>query len=473
MSNLALRLAARGFLYTAMAAALPTLAQAQGGLAVPELEGDLLAGRWLAVARQVEALAKPVPPALRALQAHAELATNRANEAICGFAALSEPDLLESWQRWAIDLAQRHPNAAVAHYLRGDAAARREDWAQAQSAFDKALELDPRLVLALNARALTRAALGQWLEARSDLTNAATLDPEFIDAFVNLGVLTLLEREEPDVARQRFEATLKRSADHVVALVGMGAVATQQGRWRAAEDEFVRASKAATCIPLGGLSRLLAQQAEVDQMRRLAEALKHDPTVGTAVMREVDSALSSVRSSDRQAVLDALTTTRQSDAKAAGLQNALDSLRALRGASQVGSKLAEAAAGVALGSAAVAPNVLSVAAAAGFAVASAGLDRIATAATDPIRRVRDQLSAAQATGTAGWTFSAFDRTPTAPPSRTSSSPPPCLPPCGGPPGGLYSRPAEGAWDRAAWPVVLWPVLLYTVRAVTYTAATEE
>lgn len=473
MSHLTFGLRARSLLCATVAMALPALAQNQGLLAAPHLEVNLLAGHWSAVARQVEALPQPVPPALRALLAHAELATNRANEAICAFAALSDPDFLESWQRWADELAQRHPRAAVAHYLRGDAAARREDWAQARSAFDKALELDPRLALALNARALTRAALGQWLEARSDLTKAAALDPEFIDTTVNLGVLTVLERQEPEVARQRFDATLKHRADHVVAMVGMGAVAAQQGQWRTADDEFARASKAAPCIPLGGLSRLLAQQAELDQMQRLAEALKQDPTVGTAVMREVDSALSSVRSSDRQTVLDALTSTRQSDAKAAGLQNALDSLRALRGASQVGSKLAEAAAGVALGSAAVAPNVPSVAAAAGFAVASVGMDRIAAAANDPIGRVRDKLSAAQATGTAGWTFSAYDRSPTAPPSRTGSSPPPCLPPCGGPPGGLYSRPADGAWDRAAWPVVLWPVLLYTVRAASYTAATEE
>ena len=377
MSYLAFGLSVRSLVCAAVATALPALAQVENPTVASRLEVDLLAGHWSAVAQQLEALPQPVPPALRALHAHAELATNRSNDAICAFAALTEPDLLESWRQWANDLAQRHPNAAVAHYLRGDAAARREDWAQAQSAFDKALELDPRLALALNARALTRAAVGQWLEARSDLTKATALDPEFTDATVNLGVLTVLERQEPEVARQRFAETLRRSPDHVVAIVGLGAVAAKQGQWRAADDEFARASKAATCIPLGGLSRLLAQQAELDQMRRAAEALKHDPTVGTAVMREIDSALSSVRSSDRQAVLDALTTTRQSDAKAAGLQNALDSLRALRGASQVGSTLAAAAAGVALNSAAAAPSPLTVAATVGLAGASALMNNIA------------------------------------------------------------------------------------------------
>ncbi len=120
---------------------------------VSEIEAAVLAEDWEKALELAESPEQPeAVPVLRAIKGHALLALNQNNDSFVSFSSVAEPDDLETWKRWGIAVASRHPRSAVALYLLGDAYARVGDWESAVRAFDEALANEPSFHLAFNAR---------------------------------------------------------------------------------------------------------------------------------------------------------------------------------------------------------------------------------------------------------------------------------------------------------------------------------
>ncbi len=115
-------------------------------------QAAILGQNWRAVAADFDSGRAALPTVLRG---HAYLALNRPNDALCQLALLTDSDR-HTWDEWTRAFVAAHDDASVAHYLRGDAHARLRQWGEALREFDRALAINPRSVLALNARGVVR-----------------------------------------------------------------------------------------------------------------------------------------------------------------------------------------------------------------------------------------------------------------------------------------------------------------------------
>ena len=64
---------------------------------------------------------------------------------------------LQRWTEWTDQFAKTHEDAAVAHYLKGDAASLRGNWEAAIAAYARALTKSPNHALTFNARGVAYA----------------------------------------------------------------------------------------------------------------------------------------------------------------------------------------------------------------------------------------------------------------------------------------------------------------------------
>ena len=79
------------------------------------------------------------------------------------------------------------PNSAFALYNQGSTQLNLKDYDRAIANFDEALKLDPKYVVALNARGLAYEGKGQHDRAIADYDRAIELDPKYAAGFVNRG----------------------------------------------------------------------------------------------------------------------------------------------------------------------------------------------------------------------------------------------------------------------------------------------
>lgn len=196
----------------------------------PSLETALLAGDWEAVRRQCGDNDKlSGHPVLLALKGQACLLLNRNNEAAVLFLRLGERvDSLQAWKSAALTLAQRHPQQPVAHYLKGDALARLEEWPGAEGAFTEAIRLKETFAPAWNARGVVKCAQGKWEQAGEDFSRAKELEAHFADAWASLGTYYLLQQQE-NYALEHYQAALAVNGDFALALTGTGAAHFMRG----------------------------------------------------------------------------------------------------------------------------------------------------------------------------------------------------------------------------------------------------
>lgn len=181
---------------------------------------------------------KSPDPVLRLVKGHACLALNRNNESVCLFLSVQTGEDKQQCTQWAVKVQTDNPDKAFARYFFADACARQAKWADAISAYAKALAMAPGRPLLLNARGVAYARSGQLAEARVDFA-AATADVKqpLADAHANIGQLVLQRKAGAEGAKRAFDKALQLSSDFAFALYGRGCVALVCVR----DDEQARA----------------------------------------------------------------------------------------------------------------------------------------------------------------------------------------------------------------------------------------
>jgi tetratricopeptide (TPR) repeat protein len=122
------------------------------------------------------------------------------------------------------DNVQKSPAKARVHANLGSAYLSSGRPAEAQSAFEKAAELDPSLVAALTSLAnLHIDHTREWSEARRLLDEVGKRAPDYAPAYVSLGVMSLRGGDLPKAA-ELFEKALDLDERNQAALYNLGAV---------------------------------------------------------------------------------------------------------------------------------------------------------------------------------------------------------------------------------------------------------
>lgn len=221
----------------------PVILQAQvHGEVSPELQALILAEDWPQVLQQIKAEKDP-SPILRLIKGHACLALNKNNESLCLFLSAAGDSDLQKWQQWAENFATGNRQGAVAHYLRGDALARRQQQDLALSAFNAALQLNPRHALALNARGILLASQGRFDDAIQDFSAAVSAQPALADAYASFGSMWVQKKDGVFGALKAYNQALSLSLEFAVALYGRGCVRTLLGQWKDSERDLRNALK--------------------------------------------------------------------------------------------------------------------------------------------------------------------------------------------------------------------------------------
>jgi tetratricopeptide (TPR) repeat protein len=230
-----------------------------------------LRGDWQevwAISSQFDGTSKSVP--LRMLMAHAALATNKNNEAVCVLLNVIREDgasdgiLFNEWRRWAEEVAKANAGRSIALYLAGDAAARHADWKAALTYFDAALGLDPQNAIVLNAHGVANIGAGDPVSAIVDFERAIRANPGFAEAYASYGTLNVMRRMGAEIALARFERVLNISPGYTLGLNGRGCAYYALGKWEEARRDFEDALSESTCNTLGffNLGGLLRAQVE-------------------------------------------------------------------------------------------------------------------------------------------------------------------------------------------------------------------
>lgn len=222
-----------------------------------DIERAVINEQWSEVMKQCAHAPVPAQDAAvpRLVHAHACVATNRNNQAVVLFASIHSAAQREVWEHWTASLVDRHPEARVAHYLRGDALLRSGRLQEAEQRFTTALGDRDDFALALNARGVTYVHMGlaesatnhrarnrQWQKARNDFERAIRRAPDFAETYASLGNLQLL-RQAPTGAITSFGKALRLSSDYALAYNGMGCAEFGRGQWEQANRYYTAAAK--------------------------------------------------------------------------------------------------------------------------------------------------------------------------------------------------------------------------------------
>lgn len=214
------------------------------------LEKAVLAEDWSGVVPECSTMQPSA--VVRCLLGHACLALNRNNQSLGFFLSVANDSDRQMWLSWTTDFARRHPRAAVARYLKGDALARLERWQEALTELNAALRCNRRHALSLNARGVVNHALGNTDAAREDFRAATEARPDFADAYSSWGTLAVLQNVGARTAAEHFAAALARSNDFDLATNGLGCA-----YW--ALQKFDSASLAFAAIPRHSPAGILAR----------------------------------------------------------------------------------------------------------------------------------------------------------------------------------------------------------------------
>ena len=131
---------------------------------------------------------EPEVPAI--LKAQAYVALNHSNDALCLLASATDDD--QRAGHLDPHIRRGAQNSPIAHYLRGDALARRRQWDDAVRELNASLAIDPRHVLSLNARSIVRSFRADWGGAVADFVSASDADGAFADALAGANSLRRL-----------------------------------------------------------------------------------------------------------------------------------------------------------------------------------------------------------------------------------------------------------------------------------------
>jgi tetratricopeptide (TPR) repeat protein len=135
----------------------------------------------------------------------------------------------------------RHPRSAVAHYLHGDAQARSGAFETAIESLTLALKFDERFGLAMNARGVVYAIVGNLDHALIDFFRARSLSSKLADAHANFGALAVLREyslAQGDEALKAFDEAIRLNPKFALAYNGRGSLLFGSGRFDDAATQF-------------------------------------------------------------------------------------------------------------------------------------------------------------------------------------------------------------------------------------------
>jgi tetratricopeptide (TPR) repeat protein len=235
------------------------------------------------------------------LRGHTLLAANKNNESSCTFFTAEQRNL-DAYSDWTRDLAGRYARSAVAHYLRGDALARRGLWRDAIASFDRSVALDPGFAAAFVGRAAARASSGDWSQALNDLYAAVAAAPQLAEAQSSLGWVLLQGKQPAETAIRYFDRALAISPGYLLAAAGKGFAEMAAGKADEGAKQVVEQMKKDKCIaPLLAPDSVLAAA-------WISPSGEPDASVapGNVVMRAASSAdkiIAAFESGDRSALI--------------------------------------------------------------------------------------------------------------------------------------------------------------------------
>lgn len=148
-------------------------------------------------------------PETAALMGHAAIMLNKNNQS---FLLLKFIDIdstkRTNWLKWAGDFQSRFPKQAISYYLLGDAYMRNLQKDKALEQLNKALEIDPKFSLALNARGTIYSISNDKNNATNDYNNACLTNPNVAEFFSSRATMFYLGKA-PEMAYQDFDKALR------------------------------------------------------------------------------------------------------------------------------------------------------------------------------------------------------------------------------------------------------------------------
>lgn len=279
-------------LCTAMLAGLPFPASAQSVPYVDmgQVERAVLAEDWERILRLVND--NPSSPVLRAIRGHACLALNNNNESLRLLVSISSEADSRQWQQWATEFADRNSRSAIAHYFKGDALARLQQWQASLAELNEATRLKPECYLAHNASGVVLHALGNARDARTEFAKALSHKKDFADAYASWGTLNVNDSTTRDSARtstgrsressskdgtKYFKMALAINRDYVLPRNGYGCVYYGQQRYDDAAKCFASVPEESV------ISGLVAHNSLAVELGRLDETIKQADDAGMSV----------------------------------------------------------------------------------------------------------------------------------------------------------------------------------------------
>ena len=189
-----------------------------------EIESALLKKDWAQLSQLLkEVTPESSQPVLRYLKGHALLATNRNNESVSLFYQMTGDDL-KQYVDWSSALTKKYPDSASVQYIVGDAQSRVGNFTEAHTFLTRAVELDSKNYLALNARGVVATLQGKHSEAMQDFSKVIELAPQLLDAYNNIGMLRIHQAQGRVGAKKRFQSVVNKHKDFALAYHGLGCV---------------------------------------------------------------------------------------------------------------------------------------------------------------------------------------------------------------------------------------------------------
>ena len=166
---------------------------------------------------------------------------------------------------------------AEAHTSLGQVRTHSLDWAGAEAAFQRAIELNPNYATAHHWQAMYLANVGRLSEAMVAMRRAQALDPLSLIINTEIGRLLYFSRQY-DAAIAQYSRTLELDPNFALAHLHLGSVLVEKGSYAEAIAEFQKASPAGGPMPAVGVIRAYARAGRhreaVDAARQLLRDLK-------------------------------------------------------------------------------------------------------------------------------------------------------------------------------------------------------
>lgn len=198
------------------------------------------------------------PAIVHWLLGYAGLATSDYQAAVRGFINVGSTETAEYLLEWAESLAGHNPSSATAHMLKGDALARSGKYDHAIAALDEAIHLQPGSALVYNLRGVVKALADRPVDAEADLEKAISVDPDLVDALVDLAIIRL-EDEDLLGALSYLDQAVTACSDSALAYNARAIVYYRLKAWEESERDFEKAKELAPTLPfLTGNLKLMA-----------------------------------------------------------------------------------------------------------------------------------------------------------------------------------------------------------------------